>query len=166
MNTSSSSLPPDVPRPSIADVQRLAAVHLSPVSRVGYTVLLVVSLTTAVAMGSLWVTEPSLPARTHAAFAVMVTMSLTWATLAGWVLMRRRVLLGIDRVLSATVGVVFSGIAAVGMASVGYWGGAGRPAYGGALVDVGLCAVAVLLLIRARRRLAELARRRTELEGL
>ncbi|MEO7190337.1 MAG: hypothetical protein ABI051_04720 [Vicinamibacterales bacterium] len=152
------------PRPSVADVQRLAASELSTGSRVGYTVLLVAALTVAVAIGSLWATEPTLPMRTHLGFAVIVAMALTWVLFSAWVLTYRRALLGRDRVLSATIGIVFSAVAAGGMLSVGYWGGMGRPAYLGALMNGALCAAAATLRRRARRRLEALSRRRQELE--
>src|SRR5678815_4371066 len=91
----------DTPARSVADIQQLAAAQLSLPSRVGHTALLMVSVTMAVAVGSLWATEPSLPMRTQMAFAVIVAMSLGWTVFAMWVLTRRRVLLGTDRVVAA-----------------------------------------------------------------
>ena len=158
------NVPSEPPRPSVADVQRLATTQLSVASRVGYTMLLAASLTIAAAIGSLWATEPALPMRTHLAFALIVGMAFTWVLFAAWVLTRRRALLGKDRVLSATIGLVFSAVATAGMLSAGYWGGAGRPAYLGGLVNGLLCAGAATLLVRARRQLAALSRRRWELE--
>ena len=162
--SSSPSKSLESPGHSVAEMQQLAAAQLSLRSRVGYTVLLVASLTMAVAVGSLWATEPSLPARTHAAFGVIVGMALAWSVFATWVLTRRRVLLGMDRVLAAKIGMGFSALSTVGMWSVGYWSGMGRPAYVGALVNGALCVVAAMLFVRARRRLEVLVRRRRELE--
>ena len=164
MTDSHTIVPSQSPKPSMTEVQRLATSQLSMASRVRYTVLLAASLTIAVAIGSLWVTEPALPVRTHIAFALIVGMALTWVLFAAWVLTRRCALLGRDRVLSATIGLVFSAVATAGMLSFGYWGGAGRPAYLGAVVNGALCAGAAMLLGRARRQLEALSRRRRELE--
>jgi hypothetical protein len=154
----------ELPRVSIADVQRLAAGQLSLRSRVGYAALLVTSLTMVVGVGSLWATEPALPARTHVAFAMIVAMAAGWSVFAAWVLSRRRILLGTDRVIAATIGVAFSAVASVGTFALGYWGGGGSAAYAAALIDAGLCLVAVVFWLRARRRLEMLMRRRRALE--
>ncbi len=161
---SQSQQPIDAPRPSVADIQRLAAAHLSLPSRMGHVLLLVMSLIMAAAIGSLWATEPSLPLRTHVAFALIVSIALAWAIFSAWVLARRRVLFGADRVLAARMGLTFSALGAVGMAALGYWGEFGRGAYLGALVQSVLCGVAVVLLVRARRRVEALARRRRQIE--
>jgi len=163
---SSDSSTIDVPRPSVADVQRLTAAQLSLPSRLGYVLLLVVSLMMAAAIGSLWATEPLLPARTHVAFAAIVGVALAWAIVALWVLTRRRVLLGADRVIAARMGLVFSAAGVLAMVALGYWGRAGRGAYLGALMNALLAAVAAVLLVRARRRVTALTRRRQELEEL
>jgi hypothetical protein len=154
----------DVPRPSVAEIQRLATAELSLPSRIGHVALLVVSVMMAATIGSLWATEPSLPPRTHVAFAVIVGAALAWAIFALWVLARRRLLFGADRVLAARMGLTFSAVGAVGMGALGYWGELGRGAYLGALVQAALCGVALILLVRARRHVAALARRRKELE--
>jgi hypothetical protein len=154
----------DSPRPSVADIQRLAAAQLSLPSRMGHVLLLVVSVMMAAAIVSLWATEPSLPRRTHVAFAVIVSAALAWAIFALWVLARRRVLFGADRVLAARMGLTFSAVGAVGMGALGYWGEVGRGAYLGAVVQAALCGVALVLLVRAQRHVAALARRRREIE--
>jgi hypothetical protein len=155
---------PDSPRVSIADVQRLAAGELSLPSRFGHALLLVVSVTMAVAIGSLWATESSLPLRTQVAFALIVSVALAWSVFAAWVLTRRRVLFGRDRVVAARMGLAFSALFTAGMLAVGYWGGAGRPAYAGALVESLFCGAAAVLLVNARRRVAGMERRKRELE--
>jgi hypothetical protein len=159
-----SQRPVDPPRPSIADMQRLTAAELSLPSRLVHTLLLAVSLTMVAAIGSLWATEPSLPFRTHIAFGCIVSIALAWAMFAGWVLARRRVLLGADRVLAAKIGVTFSALAALGLGALGYWGNGGRGAYLGALAQSGVCGVAWVLLIRAQRRFDDLKRRRRRIE--
>jgi hypothetical protein len=154
----------DSPKVTVADIQQFAAAQLSLPSRMGHVALLVVSLTMAVAVGSLWATEPSLATRTRIAFAVLVSLNLGWAVFATWVLARRRVLLGTDRVVAATMALGFSTVCAAGMLAVGYWGGVGTPAYTAALVESPLCIVAAMLLVRARRRVDALRRRQRELE--
>src|SRR5688500_18026833 len=135
MTMHSSELPPiDLPRVSVPDIQRLASAQLSLPSRMGHVLLLVVSLMMAATIGSLWATEPSLPPLTHVAVALIVGGAVAWALFAMWVLVRRRVLFGADRVLAATMGVTFPAIGAGGMAALGYWGGAGKAAYIGALI--------------------------------
>ena len=146
----------EAPRPSVADVQRFAAAQVSLPSRVGHVLLLVISMVMAAAVGSLWATEPSLPLRTHIAFALIVGGALAWAGFSAWVLARRRVLFGADRVLAARLGVTFAALGALGMGAMGYWTGA--------LVQAALCGTAVVLLVRARRRAKALARRLRELD--
>ena len=166
MTMHSSAVPPfDVPRVSAADIQRLAAAELSLPSRIGHLVLLGVSLLMAIGVGSLWATEPSLPPRTHVAFALIVGVAIAWVFFALWVLARRRVLFGSDRVLAATMGLVFSSAGAVGMAALGYSGAAGPGAYAGAAMHLALAGVALVMLSKARRRVEALSRRRRELEA-
>ena len=162
--SSQSQQPIDSPRPSVADIQRLAAANLSLPSRMGHTLLLVMSLMMATAVGSLWATEPSLPRRTHVAFGFIVSTALAWAMFSAWVLARRRVLFGADRVLAARLGVTFSAVGAAGMAALGYWGEVGRGGYLGALVQTALCGVAMALLVRAQRRVKAISRRRRQIE--
>jgi hypothetical protein len=162
--SSRSQQPFDSPRPPVGDIQRLAAAQLSLPSRIGHALLLLVSLLMAAAIGALWATEPSLALRTHVAFAFIVGAALAWAIFSSWVLARRRVLFGADRVLAARMGLTFSALGAAGMAALGYWGEAGRGAYLGALVHAGLGGVAAVLLISARRRVEALSRRRRQIE--
>jgi hypothetical protein len=154
----------DEPRISVPDVQRLAAAQLSLPSRLGYVLLLLVSLLMAVAIGSLWATEPSLPPRTQAAFALIVSIALAWVIFAAWALARRRVLFGRDRVLAATMGLTFSIVGAMGLAALGYWRALGSGAYVGAILQLGLAGAAARLLVKARQRVAELSRRRQALD--
>jgi hypothetical protein len=162
--TSAPSTPFDSPRPSVADVQRLVAARVSLPSRVGHALLLVAALTMATAVGSLWATEPSLPARTRIAFALIVSIALAWAAFATWVLRRRQVLFGADRVVAARMGFVFSAIGTAGLATAGYASGAGRAAYIGAAAESTLCVAALILLVRARRHVEAMRRRKQELE--
>jgi hypothetical protein len=154
-----------VPRPSVTEVQQLVAGHLSARARWGYVLLLLVSLAVAVAIGSLWATEPTLPVRTQLAFAVIEGIAFGWVVFALWVLHYRRPLFGVDRVIAARMGLGFSLLGAAGMLGVGYLASMGRPAYVAAGIELGLAALAAGLLIRARRRMAQLQHRRQEIEG-
>ncbi len=64
---------------SVSDIQQLAAAQLSRPSRLGHALLLVASLTMALAVGSLLATEPALPMRTKVAFALIVILALAYA---------------------------------------------------------------------------------------
>src|SRR5690349_8388004 len=159
-----SALPVDPSPASVGDMQRLVSAQLSLPSRLGHVSLLIVSLMMAAGIGSLWATEPALPPRTQLGFALIVAGSIAWAMFATWVLARRRILFGADRVVAATMGLVFSTIGATGMMALGYWGGVGRGAYAGAVMHGALSGMAALLLVKARRRVEVLSRRRQELD--
>ena len=73
--TSFATQQPRDPRLSIADVQRMASDQLSLPSRVGYSALLVASLTMTVVVGSLLATEP-------VCLAVPELPSLSWSASA------------------------------------------------------------------------------------
>jgi hypothetical protein len=139
--------------------------ELSARSRLGHVLLLLASATMATVTGSLWATEPALPARTAAAFAVMTGMGLCWVAYAAWVLMARRVLLGRQRVVASGMATLFSGVALAGALAMGLL--AGTPAaWPAALVFAAMTALAVVLLVRAQRDYARLCRRRAELQAL
>jgi hypothetical protein len=149
---------------SIPDVQRLTAAQVAMPSRILHVLLLVVASMMGTAIASLWVTEPSLPMRTHIAFGLIVCSSAAWAAFAVWVLARRRVLFGIDRVVAATIALTVCAVGALGMTALGYRAHMGVGAYIAAATHAGLCGVAAVLLVRARRRVAVLARRKRELQ--
>lgn len=143
-------------------VSALLDEELSTRSRVGHVLLLLAAATMSAVVGSLWVTEPALPARTAAAFAVMTGMGLCWVAYAAWVLTSRRVLLGWQRVVAARMAALFSAVALGGALAVGWL--AGIPAaWPAALVFAAMLALAVVLLVRAERHCAQLCRRRAEL---
>jgi hypothetical protein len=154
---------------SAAEIQRMLATELSLRARVGYVALLLVSLLMAIGVGSLWLTEPSLPMRTHIAFGLIVVIALSWVALAARVLANRRVLFAAHRIVAAWMSVVFSGIFVAGMLAVrlsdseGYDAAAASLAAGCGGV---MLAVAVALLLRARRNYAMLQDRRRALEGM
>ncbi len=155
---------PAAAKPSAADVRRLVAAELSLPSRLGHTMLLVVSLGGAGVTGALLATEPALPLRTSIALAAMVAVGLSWAAFATWVLTRRRVLLAEHRVVAARMATGFTALFTLGAWGIGRWGEFGRGADAAVAVGLVMLAVAVSVLVRARRRFHELSRRRAELE--
>jgi hypothetical protein len=155
------------PRPSVDELRRFLAAEVALPSRIGYTALLLAGLGVAAAIGSLLATEPDLPARTRAAFAVIVGVGLAWAGFAAWVLARRRVLFASHRVIAARMGVAFSALFTICAAAV-WHGGAHRQSGALAAFAVGaaMFAAAVLVLLGARRRVLEITARKREIERL
>jgi hypothetical protein len=154
----------EVSVPSVAEMQRLISAELSLRARLGYSILLLVAAFTSVALASLWLTEPSLPLRTHVAFAAMVVIGLSWVGYAVWVLTRRRVLLAGHRIIAARMAVTFSAIFSFGFAALGFWGPNARAGYAAAITGLLMLSVAVMMLRSARRRYDELMQRRRALE--
>jgi hypothetical protein len=143
-------------------VSALLDQELSTRSRAGHVALLLAAATMSAVVGSLWATEPALPLRTVAAFAVLTGMGLCWVAYAVWVLTSRRVLLGRQRVLATGMGALFSSVALAGALALGLLGGIAA-AWPAALVFAGMAALSVALLIRARRDYARLLLRREQL---
>jgi hypothetical protein len=158
MNSTTSTRPP-----SPAALRHLADTELSVRSRVGHVALLVASLLMAIAIASLWLTEPALPLRAHVAFAAMVGIGLSWAGFSVWVLARRRVLLARHSVVAGRMAVTFTALFVVGALIVGYTS-AGAGGYVAAGLGAVMLGVAIALLVRARRRFAALMERRQTLE--
>ena len=145
------------------DMRRLLDSELSRRSRFGYVALLLASSAMTVVVTSLWLTEPALPLRTQIALLIMSVIGLAWLSLSVWALTTRRVLLGRDGVLAGWMAVTFTATFVLGAALVGL--STGRPgAYAASLLGVGLLAVAVVVLMRARRRMASLMSRRDALK--
>ncbi len=145
------------------ELRRLLDRELSRPSRLGHVLLLLASLAMTVVVASLWWSEPVLPTRTAAAFAVMTLIGLSWAVFAGWVLTTRRVLLGQDGVLAGRMAVLFTTAFVIGALMVGYMNGGAAP-YAAAVMGLGLLAAAIAILIRAQRRVVRLTARREALE--
>jgi hypothetical protein len=154
----------DSPKIPASEIQRMINAELSPRARVGHTALLLFATAMAVVIASLWLTEPSLPARTQIAFAVMTGISLSWVAYAVWVLTRRRVLLAGHRIIAARMAVTFTTIFVLGFLWLGTFGSMGRAAYAAAGTGAVMLAVAVFLLFSARRRFEELMQRRRAIE--
>jgi hypothetical protein len=142
----------------------LAETHLSFRSRAGHLALLLASAGMGIVVAALLATEPALPQRAMFAFGAMLVISLAWMAYASWVLTARRTMLANHRVVAGTIAsaaaAIFTGGAALlGMASQlpAAWAAAGLGAV--------LLAVAVALLLRARRPYQALLARRQELEA-
>ncbi|NUP20903.1 MAG: transmembrane transport protein [Streptomyces sp.] len=112
----------------------------------------------------LWATEPhALPARTQAVFGGLIAIGLAWAAFAGWMLGWRRPLFARDRVLSALIALaatVVTALSGVALTAVrGSTADLTATAAGGAVFT----AIAMLALVRARRRRRELLQLRDAL---
>ena len=96
-----------VPVISVADMQRRLATELPTSTRLGYVALLLTSIAMAIALTTLWATEPVLPARAQWAFGLMLLIAASWSVFAAWTLTRRRVLLVRQQLIAARMGVGF-----------------------------------------------------------
>jgi hypothetical protein len=157
--------PLETPRPALEEVRKSLAGELSTRSRLLYTLLLLVDLTMAAALASVWLTEPSLPVRTHIAFGLLLVFALTWSGFLLWTLTRRKVLLVRHRVLAGRLAVLFCSLFTVGALTLGL-SQPDQRAVGLSMAGMGgfLVLVAVVLLISAQRRYRELTARRRHLE--
>lgn len=143
----------------------VAVAELSRWPRIAHSVLLAAALTGAIMTLSLWLTEPDLPFRTRAAFATLTLIGLTWAGYAAWVLTQRRVLYARQRVLAGWLAVTFTSAFTVAAFTTGVV--AGTPVgFAAGTMGLVLVGASLMLLARARRRLATLLARRRELEIL
>ena len=147
----------------MTDLHTMAAAELSLIARLRYVALLLAALAMTIVIGSLWATEPALPARTQAAFAAMVAMGGGWTAFASWVLTRRYPLFARDRVIAGRMAVVFACVFAAGALIVGVTTGM-TSAYAAAGAGVIMVAAAIALLGRAHRTVARLTARRDELQ--
>lgn len=154
------------PRPSVREMQERLAAELAPGPRIAYTLLLLFDLSVGAAVASLWLTEPSLPLRTHVAFALILAIAVAWAAYFLRVLVRRKVFLAGQRVVAGRLATVFTGLFTLGALLLALLVSEQR-AVGLAAAGFGavMFAVAVTILRAARRRLDELLERRRELEA-
>ncbi|QDV06761.1 hypothetical protein Poly30_22760 [Planctomycetes bacterium Poly30] len=98
-----------VPPSSLASARSLIAARTSPVSPAWMAALLVVSAGGGLFLASVWATEPEpLPARTNVAFGLCLVIAFSWSAFAVHGLLRRRSLLVHQRVIAASMGLVFS----------------------------------------------------------
>ena len=150
-------------RDSIAAARRLADAQLSVRSRVGHVALLLVAMIMTVVIGSLWLTEPSLPLRTRLAFAVLVTIGMLWTAYAVWVLGNRQVLFARHRIIAGWMAVSFTGIFLLGAFAAALQTGASA-AYAASATGIAMLTGAIVILMRAQRAVAKLSARRAALE--
>lgn len=145
------------------ELRQLADTELSLPSRVRYVALMLLSLAMAAIVAALWLTEPALPLRTQIAFAVLIGIGAGWIAFAGWVLTHRRILLAGHRIVAGRMAVAFCSVFLLGAVAAGYT--TGRSAgYAAAAQGAVLLAVAIAVLVRARREFARLMARRDALE--
>ena len=144
----------------VEQVQKRIRDELSMGSRLGYTALAVTSLGVSGVVTSLLMTEPALPLRTQAAFAVIALGGLAWTAFAVWVLARRRVLLAKHRVAASTLAVVLAAIFLTGAIAL-----RDRAGLLAIVVNAAMLAFAAIWAVRARRRVAALNSRRRALDA-
>ena len=139
---------------SVEDMQNRMRSELSTGSRLAHTAVGVAGLGMAALALSLVATEPVLPVRTQAAFAVIAVGGLAWAAFAGWVLTRRRVLLAQHHVAASALATVLTAVFLTG--AIVLRAQAGLLAIG---FNAAMLAFAIGWLMRARRRVATLRAR-------
>ena len=144
-------------------IRMLAKSELSLTSRLGYVALLLVASAMTVIVVTLLTTEPGLPGRARVAFVIMSVIGVSWMGLATWALTTRRPLAARDRVIAGWMAVGFTSVYMIGTVVVALVARnpSGLAAIAGGLL---LLALAVGALRKAKRRFAELAARRVELE--
>jgi hypothetical protein len=159
-------MPYPAPPSSLSDeLRQLTVLELSLPSRLRYVCLLLAAATMTAIVTALLVTEPALPTRAAIALGVLAVIGLSWVVFAAWVLTRRRVLLGRHRLVAGRLAVVFSSVFVMGALAVGFVT-ASAPPFAAAALGVVMLAIAVAMLVRARRQFARLSARRAELERL
>jgi len=149
-------------RTTAPDLRGIAAAELSLAARIRYVALLLAALAMTVVIGALWITEPSLPVRTQAAFGVMLVIGVSWTAFASWVLTRRYPLFARDSVIAGRMAVLFACVFVAGALTIAFIT-AQTAAYAAAGLGMVMVAAAGLLLARAHRAVARLMSRRDEL---
>ena len=151
------------PPPALAgELRRLTVLELSRRARAGYVCLLLGASAMTAVVGGLLLTEPSLPPRTSIALAVMVAIGLSWVFFAAWVLTRKRILLGKDRVVASRMAVAFNSLFVAGCVVAAITGAAS--AFAAMALGLVMLGVAAGLWMRARRQFEHLTTRRQQLE--
>ena len=123
--------------------------ELSSKTRAAYLVGLLLTATFAIALLSLWLTEPHLPARTHVAFALLVAINTGWSAFCGWALAQRKVLYAKQGVIAGRLAVLWSAVFVVGAVAAGYAYGRVGAGLLAALLGIGLLGAAFVILRRA-----------------
>jgi hypothetical protein len=152
---------------TVEQVQEMARRELSMPTRIGYLLLLMLTLMGAGLISTLWITEPGpLPLRTQVAFGLLVTINLAWSVLFGWVLTQRKVLFAVHNVIAAWMAVAFCSVFLLAGLAIGW-----MRMNSTALVLVGVVGLvqllaAIIMLKRSRRRRRELLARRDVLASV
>ena len=155
-----------VPPSALAgELRELTALELSRPSRLRHLVLLLAASAMSAIVMALLLTERSLPVRTAIALGVLAIIGVSWMAFAAWVQTRKRVILGRDRLVAGRLAVTFSGVFVIGALAVGFITSR-TPPFAAAALGTVMLAVAVAMLTRARRHVAQLTKRRDELERL
>ncbi len=152
---------------TVEQIQEMARRELSTPTRIGYLLLLMVTLLGAGLISMLWITEPQpLPLRTQVAFGLLVTINLAWSVLFGWVLMQRKVLFAIHRVIAGWMAVVFCSVFLLLGLTIGVVRMSPTMLTLFGVIGAVQLAVAVIMLKRSQRRRHILLARRDELTSV
>lgn len=146
-----------------APESRIVSADLSARPRVAHALLLAAALGGTVVTLSLFLTEPDPPLRTRTAFAVLSLIGMGWTGYALWVLTRRRVLYARQQVVAGWMAVAFTSVFTLGALAIGIGSGMAT-GFVAAAMGLALVGAALVLLGRARRRLAALTAKRRALE--
>ena len=146
------------------DVRRMLRAELSFRRRAAYLAALLLTTTFAIALLSLWLTEPHLPARTHVAFALLVMINMGWSALCAWALAQRKVLYARQGVMAGRLAVLWSAVFVVGAVAAGYASGRAGAGLLAALLGMLLLGAAILMLRRATVRHQQLLLLKQSLE--
>jgi heme exporter protein D len=159
----------DAPKPSAAEIRSLVNAERGRAAGLRHIALLLGALTVTGINIALLATEPGLPPRVRGVrailFALMVAIGSCLSVFAARpLLIRGGMLFGRDKLLAARLAATFALVFTIGMWVVGRWGATGGPGYVWVAAGLAMTAVAVVIMLRAKRRLDELKRRRAELE--
>jgi hypothetical protein len=152
---------------TVEQAQEMVRRELSTPKRLGYLLLLMLTLTAACLISTLWITEPApLPLRTKVAFGLLTFINLAWSGLCGWIVTRRKILFAQHRVMAGWMALVFCALfSIIGLVVAAIRMNTTALAVVGA---VGTCQLllAILVLKRARYRRRQLLARRDELNAM
>ena len=145
---------------SVEEMQKQVREEIAMPSRLGHTALFTAGLAAAGLAISLLLTEPALPARTIVAFSLLALVGCAWSGFAAWVLVRRRVLFGRQRIVAARMAL---GITLVFLSGAVWL----RDTLGLAAIVTAALMVGAAITMHglASRRVAKLAARRRSLES-
>jgi len=154
---------PVPPAAVLQELRELTATELSLPSRLRYLCLLLAAATMTAIVTALLLTEAALPVRTSIALEALAVIGVSWVIFAAWVLTRKRVLLNSHRIVAGRLAVTFCSVFTIGAVALGF-AMSSAAAFAAAAMGIAMLAVAIVLLVRARRRFASLSKRRAELE--